>query len=339
MEQPDLSELGDDEFASWVVQDSNDLTPEVADGETVKQEIGDVDNIEGLYLREIVSTPLLSRQEEVSLAIQIKRAVQAREWMAKGRVKDSQRKEIEKINEIGWQARDRLIKANMRLVVIAKRYLGRGLPFLDLIQEGSIGLIRAISKFDYKRGYKFSTYATWWIRQAITLATTDTGRTVRLPADLYSKIRKLYAEIATLTQNLRREPTVEELVEALNVSPQNVEKLLSLSQEPLSLETPIGDDQESEFGDYILDKDSPLIEEATANNMLKEELKELLAALSPREVLILKLRFGLISDESLTLDQVGKRLGLTRERVRQIEELALGRLRNPKKLEIPEGLI
>jgi RNA polymerase primary sigma factor len=232
--------------------------------------------------------------------------------------------------EDGWAAREHLITANSRLVIsVAKKYMGRGVPFLDLIQEGNIGLIRATKKFEYRRGHKFSTYATWWIRQAVTRAIADQGRTIRVPVHMGDQINKLLRIQHQLTQRLGREPSLEELAETLEVTPKKVENMIQVARRPLSLETPTDDEEDSMLGDFIEDDEAPPPDDTATYNLLKEHLGTVLDSLPPREVRILQLRYGLLDGQAYTLEEVGRKMGVTRERVRQIEAQALSRLRHP----------
>jgi RNA polymerase primary sigma factor len=278
----------------------------------------DTDDTIGLYLKEVSRVPLLTAEEEVELAQRIERGRMAREELARGSVSSKRRQELRRLIEDGWAAREHLITANSRLVIsVAKKYMGRGVPFLDLIQEGNIGLIRATKKFDYRRGHKFSTYATWWIRQAVTRAIADQGR------------NKLLRVQHQLTQRLGREPTVEELAVALDVPPKKVENMIQVARRPLSLETPTDDEEDSVLGDFIEDDEAPAPDETATYNLLREHLEEVLNSLPPREVRILQLRYGLLDGQAYTLEEVGRKMGVTRERVRQIEAQALSRLRHP----------
>lgn len=290
----------------------------------------DTDDTIGLYLKEVSRVPLLNAEEEVELAQRIERGRMAREELAKGNVNNKRRLELRKLIEDGWAAREHLITANSRLVIsVAKKYMGRGVPFLDLIQEGNIGLIRATKKFDYRRGHKFSTYATWWIRQAVTRAIADQGRTIRVPVHMGDQINKLLRVQHQLTQRLGREPTVEELAIALDVPPKKVENMIQVARRPLSLETPTDDEEDSVLGDFIEDDEAPPPDESATYNLLREHLEEVLNGLPPREVRILQLRYGLLDGQAYTLEEVGRKMGVTRERVRQIEAQALSRLRHP----------
>jgi RNA polymerase primary sigma factor len=303
--------------------------------ETHSTSIDDLENIDtddtiGLYLKEVSRVPLLTAEEEVELAQRIERGRMAREELARGNVSVRRRQELRKLIEDGWSAREHLITANSRLVIsVAKKYMGRGVPFLDLIQEGNIGLIRATKKFDYRRGHKFSTYATWWIRQAVTRAIADQGRTIRVPVHMGDQINKLLRIQHQLTQRLGREPTVDELAVSLDVPPKKVENMIQVARRPLSLETPTDDEEDSVLGDFIEDDEAPPPDESATYNLLREHLEEVLNGLPPREVRILQLRYGLLDGQAYTLEEVGRKMGVTRERVRQIEAQALSRLRHP----------
>ncbi len=284
----------------------------------------------GLYLKEVSQVPLLTAKEEVELSQRIETGRSAREELAGGQVSLRRRTELRASIEDGWSAREHLIKANSRLVIsVAKKYMGRGVPFLDLIQEGNIGLIRSTKKFDYRRGNKFSTYATWWIRQAVTRAIADQGRTIRVPVHMGDSINKLFRLQHQLTQRLGRSPTVEEMAEALGMPPQKVEDIFRIARRPLSLEMPTDDEDDAVLGDFIEDEEIDPPEEAATYNLLGENLREVLSFLPPREVRILQLRYGLFDGQPYTLEEVGRKMGVTRERVRQIEAQALSRLRHP----------
>src|SRR5512137_56408 len=290
----------------------------------------DTDDTIGLYLKEVSRVPLLTATQEVELAQRIERGRMAREELARGNVSKRRRIELRKMIEDGWAAREHLITANSRLVIsVAKKYMGRGVPFLDLIQEGNIGLIRATKKFDYRRGHKFSTYATWWIRQAVTRAIADQGRTIRVPVHMGDQINRLIRVSHQLTQELGHDPTSEELAEALEVPVKKAEQMIQVARRPLSLETPTDEDEDSVLGDFIEDADALAPAEAVTQNMLKEQIQDILLSLPPREVRILQLRYGLLDGQAYTLEEVGRKMGVTRERVRQIEAQALSRLRHP----------
>jgi RNA polymerase primary sigma factor len=290
----------------------------------------DTDDTIGLYLKEVGRVPLLTAEEEVELAQRIERGRLAREELARGNVSPRHRQELQRLIEDGWAAREHLITANSRLVIsVAKKYMGRGVPFLDLIQEGNIGLIRAAKKFDYRRGHKFSTYATWWIRQAVTRAIADQGRTIRVPVHMGDQINKLLRVQHQLTQRLGRDPSVEELANSLEVTPQKVENMIQVARRPLSLETPTDDEEDSVLGDFIQDEEVPAPDDTATYNLLREHLESVLNSLPPREVRILQLRYGLLDGQAYTLEEVGRKMGVTRERVRQIEAQALSRLRHP----------
>jgi RNA polymerase primary sigma factor len=290
----------------------------------------DTDDTIGLYLKEVSRVALLTAEEEVELAQRIERGRLAREELARGNASAHRRLELRRLIEDGWMAREHLITANSRLVIsVAKKYMGRGVPFLDLIQEGNIGLIRATKKFDYRRGHKFSTYATWWIRQAVTRAIADQGRTIRVPVHMGDQINKLLRVQHQLTQRLGRDPSVEELADALEVTPKKVENMIQVARRPLSLETPTDDEEDSVLGDFIEDNEASPPDDMATYNLLREHLSEVLNGLPPREVRILQLRYGLLDGQAYTLEEVGRKMGVTRERVRQIEAQALSRLRHP----------
>lgn len=299
-------------------QDENDFLANV-----------DIDDTIGLYMKEATRVPLLKAWEEKVLAQRIEVGRYSREELAKGNVSKTRQSELRSLIENGWEAREHLIIANSRLVIsVAKKYMGRGVPFLDLIQEGNIGLMRAAKKFDYHRGFKFSTYATWWIRQAVTRALADQSRTIRVPVHMGDQISKMLRAQHKLKQQLSRDPTVDELALELDVPPKKVENMIKVSRRPLSLQLPIGDEEEDVLGDFIEDSDSTPPDESATFNLLREHLASMLDLLPPREARILQLRYGLIDGEILTLNEVGRKMGVTRERVRQIEAQALSRLRS-----------
>lgn len=304
-----LDEISDEDFDSV-----NADVEEVPDEEELEEEnlakgIA-VDDPVRMYLKEIGKVPLLKAEEERELA----------RLMVEGSQREQER------------AKNTLCEANLRLVVsIAKRYVGRGMLFLDLIQEGNLGLIKAVDKFDYTKGYKFSTYATWWIRQAITRSIADQARTIRIPVHMVETINKLIRISRQLLQEHGREPTPEEIANAMEISEEKVREILKIAQEPVSLETPIGEEEDSHLGDFIPDEDVPAPSEAAAFSMLKEQLVEVLATLTEREQKVLKLRFGLEDGRARTLEEVGKEFDVTRERIRQIEAKALRKLRHPSR--------
>jgi RNA polymerase primary sigma factor len=325
----DADEPSDDDMEETEAEIESDTMRDLGDDDTYLSAI-DADDTIGLYLKEIGRVPLLTAAEEVSLAKRMEKAKFARERLARGSVAHKKRAELQAVIEDGMAAREHLITANSRLVIsVAKKYIGRGVPFLDLIQEGNIGLIRAAKKFDYHRGHKFSTYATWWIRQAVTRAIADQGRTIRVPVHMGDQINKMLRVSHQLTQDLGRDPTTEELGGALNVTAKKVENIIQIARRPLSLETPTDEEDDSVLGDFIQDEDSPEPVEIATHNLLREQIQEVLNGLPPREVRILQLRYGLLDGESYTLEEVGKKMGVTRERVRQIEAQALSRLRHP----------
>jgi RNA polymerase primary sigma factor len=292
------------------------------------------DDTVGMYLKEMSRVPLLTVDEELDIAIRIEKGRKAKEEKIKltGRRNAARRQKLDAVIEDGQRAREHLIKANTRLVVsIAKRYTGRGVAFLDLIQEGNLGLMKAVKKYDYTRGFRFSTYATWWIRQTISRAISDQGRTIRVPVHMIDRIRQLYKTNHQLEQKLGRQPTIEELADAVDLPVHRVQWIMKVSWLPLSLESPVGDEEDSELGHFIEDEESPTPMQSAYQSMLKDKLEEILSTLSPREARVLRLRFGLDDGTSYTLEEVGRKFGLTRERIRQIEGRALRQLRHPKR--------
>jgi RNA polymerase primary sigma factor len=278
--------------------------------------------------------PLLSLEEEMDLAQRIETGRAARkELQGHGtKIVSARRHELDSLIQDGGLAREHLIKANTRLVVsIAKKYIGRGVPFLDLIQEGNLGLMKAVEKYDYHKGFRFSTYATWWIRQTITRSIADQGRTIRVPVHMIDRIRQLYKTTHEMEQTLGRAPTVDELAGELNLTMRKVQWMLRVSWLPLSLESPVGDEEDSELGMFVEDDITPTPIQTAYRNMLHDKVDEVLSTLSPREARILRLRFGLDNGRTYTLEEVGQKFGLTRERIRQIEGKALRRLRHPRR--------
>ncbi len=324
-------------------EDVSEKKPAVAvkEDETEKEdenklaEVSAIDAIDsgdsvGLYLSQVGRVPLLTRDEEVELSKRIERGRRVRNNLARGPVSPKQRAKFERFIQDGMAAREHLIMANSRLVIsVAKKYVGRGVPLLDMIQEGHVGLMRAVKKFDYRRGHKFSTYATWWIRQAVTRLVADHGRTIRIPVHMGDRINRMLRSRHKLTQELGREPVREELAARLEVSPHDVDYMLRVAQRPLSLEKPTEQEGDAVIGDFIEDQDAPAPEEITLQEILEERVQDLLETLPHREALVLRLRYGLEAGEVHTLKEIGEKMGITRERVRQIEAQALRRLRNP----------
>lgn len=300
-----------------------------------------------MYLKEIGKVPLLSAEEEIELAKNMEAGAVAKEKIAilKSREENATEEELAEIKEeiknlqkdldAGDEAKKRLAEANLRLVVsIAKRYVGRGMLFLDLIQEGNLGLIKAVEKFDYRKGYKFSTYATWWIRQAITRAIADQARTIRIPVHMVETINKLIRVSRQLLQELGREPSPEEIAAEMNMPVERVREILKISQEPVSLETPIGEEEDSHLGDFIQDDNVEVPADAATYTLLHEQLMEVLSTLTEREQKVLRLRFGLDDGRPRTLEEVGRQFNVTRERIRQIEAKALRKLRHPSRSKV-----
>lgn len=286
-----------------------------------------------MYLKEIGKVPLLTAEQEVSLAKRIEAGEAASARLASDEKLNAQQiEELQDIEADGLEAKRKLVEANLRLVVsIAKRYVGRGMLFLDLIQEGNLGLIRAVEKFDHGKGYKFSTYATWWIRQAITRAIADQARTIRIPVHMVETINKLVRVQRQLLQDLGREPLPEEIADEMELTPEKVREILKVSQEPVSLETPIGEEEDSHLGDFIEDSGAVVPVDAAAFKLLQEQLEEVLDDLNTREKRVIQLRFGLLDGQPRTLEEVGRVFGVTRERIRQIESKTLSKLRHPSR--------
>jgi RNA polymerase primary sigma factor len=291
------------------------------------------DDTVGLYLKEMARVPLLSLEEELAIARRIEAGRKSHKCLQQSEHRSvAEHRELETVYQDGLLAREHLIKANTRLVVsIAKRYMGRNIAFLDLIQEGNLGLMKAVEKYDYHRGFRFSTYATWWIRQTITRAIADQARTIRVPVHMTDRIRQMYKATHEIEQRLGRAPTVDEVAEAVGLTAKKVQWIQKVSWLPLSLESPVGDDEDSELGMFIEDEFSPTPMQSAYQSMLKEKMAEVLSTLAPREARILSMRFGLDDGVAYTLEEVGQRFGLTRERIRQIEGKALRRLRHPRR--------
>ena len=290
----------------------------------------DASDLINIYFNEAIHHSLLKREEEIELARRIEIGRQARRGLSQRNIGARRREQLQRQVEDGWVARDDLLKANFRLVVsVAKRYMGCGVPFLDLIQEGNIGLIRALKKFDYQRGFKFSTYATWWIRQAVGRAVADQARTVRLPVHQCDRIAKVYRAQQELEQKLERLPSMDEIAEAMQIPTAKVEEMLRISRHPMSLDRPVDQEGETEFGDLIENTDSPDPDDKATHSVLRSQIRELLETLPAREARVLTLRYGLADGRAHTLNEIGKKLGVSRERIRQIEAQAMQRLRSP----------
>ena len=321
-----LAEEGEAEFEpEEILQD-----PTVGDISAVS-----ADDPVGLYFRQMAQEPLLTAQEEIELAKRIELGKQARDTLSRlgsrEMYSDAWLAHLEKLVSDGQAAREHLGRANTRLVVsIAKRYMGQGLPFPDLIQEGNVGLMRAVDKYDYRRGNRFSTYATWWIRQAITRALAQKTRTIRIPLHMTERIRQMYRTAQGLEQSLGRRPSPEEIAGEMDLPADTVRSMMDASQHAIALERPVGDDGDSEFGDFIEDQDSPSPVESATQHLLQETIEEVLSELTPRQSHILRLRFGLGGGEPHTLEEIANKFGLSRERIRQLEKEALRRLRHPR---------
>ena len=337
----DIIEYPNDDETSRLLIDkelASDSSPEPAptliDAELMPSNHLAIEDPISLYLKEMSDVPLLTAEEEFDLAIRIQKGLHARRKLdsLQGHNAAFDRRKLDSLIEDGVLARERLIRANTRLVVsIAKHFMGRGVALLDLIQEGNLGLMKAVEKYDYKRGFRFSTYATWWIRQTISRAISDQARTIRVPVHMTDRIRQLYKVNHELEQKLGRQPTIEELAIELKITIRKVQWILKVASIPISLETPVGDDEDSELGMFIVDEVSPSPMQSAYESMLKDKLEEVLTSLNPREARVLRLRFGLDDGRVYTLEEVGQKFGLTRERIRQIEGRALRQLRNPKR--------
>ncbi len=337
----DLDELSDEDISEDELVDF-DYAKEIEEELMLEKQYDSsvsikVDDPVRMYLKEIGRVELLSNDEEYELATLISRARKAKDAYDQKiqngeEVFDEERLEVEELYKRGQFSEKKLVEANLRLVVsIAKRYVGRGMQFLDLIQEGNMGLMKAVYKFDHTKGFKFSTYATWWIRQAITRAIADQARTIRIPVHMVETINKLVRTQRTLTQKLKREPYPEEVAAEMKISVDKVQIIQKVAQEPISLESPVGEEEDSSLGDFIPDPDTPTPYEYTSKEMLKRELDAVLETLTDREEKVLRMRFGLLDGRTRTLEEVGKEFGVTRERIRQIEAKALRKLRHPSR--------
>jgi len=329
-----------------VIRDADSIDPEPPAVLTEPEEELDLSMPEGIsiddpvrmYLKEIGKVPLLTADEEIDIAMRMERGDSSKTMLENGvndkgdALSDDEKKQLQAHIDDGTQAKRMLAEANLRLVVsIAKRYVGRGMLFLDLIQEGNLGLIKAVEKFDYRKGYKFSTYATWWIRQAITRAIADQARTIRIPVHMVETINKLIRVSRQLLQEYGREPTPEEIAKKMDISESKVREIIKIAQEPVSLETPIGEEEDSHLGDFISDDDTPAPAEVASHALMREQLWDVLDTLTPREEKVLRLRFGLDDGNQRTLEEVGREFKVTRERIRQIEAKALRKLRHPSR--------
>ena len=330
----------EEEEAEITLEDGTDEEDDSGEEEETEKVLGEddlanisVDDGVGLYLREMTRVALLTNEEEVRLAKAIARSRGAqRKLVNKDFRNDADFRKTQAEIEDGRLAREHLIKANTRLVVsIAKKYMGRGVPFLDLIQEGNLGLMKSVEKFNHKLGFRFSTYATWWIRQTITRAIADQGRTIRVPVHMNDRIRRLYKATRELEQALGRAPNPEEVAKELGIDSEQVEWMLKVSWRPMSLEQPVGEEEDNELGSFIEDENTTSPTQTAFDNLLKEKIEQVLGTLTPREQRILRLRFGLVNGKCYTLEEVGQKFGLTRERIRQIEARALRRLRHPRR--------
>lgn len=331
----DEDDLTDDDLSDEDLDEENSIAEEISQLEKTfaNASHAKINDPVKMYLKEIGQIPLLDPKEEPIIARQIQEGEQAKEDMKNLDLSDEEKKKLSKIVADGEEAKQTLISSNLRLVVsIAKKYVGRGMLFLDLIQEGNCGLIKAVEKFDYTKGFKFSTYATWWIRQSITRAIADQARTIRIPVHMVETINKLTRIQRQLVQDLGRDPLPEEIAEKMeNISAEKVREIQKIALDPVSLETPIGEEDDSHLGDFIEDKDTLSPDDYTNNQLLKDEINAVLQGLTEREEKVLRLRFGLLDGRTRTLEEVGKEFNVTRERIRQIEAKALRKLKNPNR--------
>ena len=331
----DEDDLTDDDLSDEDLDEENSIAEEISQLEKTfaNASHAKINDPVKMYLKEIGQIPLLDPKEEPIIARQIQEGEQAKEDMKNLDLSDEEKKKLAKIIADGEEAKQTLSSSNLRLVVsIAKKYVGRGMLFLDLIQEGNCGLIKAVEKFDYTKGFKFSTYATWWIRQSITRAIADQARTIRIPVHMVETINKLTRIQRQLVQDLGRDPLPEEIAEKMeNISAEKVREIQKIALDPVSLETPIGEEDDSHLGDFIEDKDTLSPDDYTNNQLLKDEINAVLQGLTEREEKVLRLRFGLLDGRTRTLEEVGKEFNVTRERIRQIEAKALRKLKNPNR--------
>mgnify|MGYP003436395115 FL=1 len=334
-EELDEDEVLDDDLSDEDLDEEDSIAEEISQLEKTfaNASHAKINDPVKMYLKEIGQIPLLDPKEEPIIARQIHEGEEAKEAMKNPDLSDEEKKKLAKVIADGEQAKQTLISSNLRLVVsIAKKYVGRGMLFLDLIQEGNCGLIKAVEKFDYTKGFKFSTYATWWIRQSITRAIADQARTIRIPVHMVETINKLTRIQRQLVQDLGRDPLPEEIAEKMeNISAEKVREIQKIALDPVSLETPIGEEDDSHLGDFIEDKDTLSPDDYTNNQLLKDEINAVLQGLTEREEKVLRLRFGLLDGRTRTLEEVGKEFNVTRERIRQIEAKALRKLKNPNR--------
>lgn len=334
-EELDDDEVLDDDLSDEDLDEEDSIAEEISQLEKTfaNSSHAKINDPVKMYLKEIGQIPLLDPKEEPIIARQIQEGEEAKEAMKNPDLSDEEKKKLAKVIADGEQAKQTLISSNLRLVVsIAKKYVGRGMLFLDLIQEGNCGLIKAVEKFDYTKGFKFSTYATWWIRQSITRAIADQARTIRIPVHMVETINKLTRIQRQLVQDLGRDPLPEEIAEKMeNISAEKVREIQKIALDPVSLETPIGEEDDSHLGDFIEDKDTLSPDDYTNNQLLKDEINAVLQGLTEREEKVLRLRFGLLDGRTRTLEEVGKEFNVTRERIRQIEAKALRKLKNPNR--------
>lgn len=334
-EELDEDEVLDDDLSDEDLDEEDSIAEEISQLEKTfaNASHAKINDPVKMYLKEIGQIPLLDPKEEPIIARQIQEGEEAKEAMKSPDLSDEEKKKLAKVVADGEQAKQALISSNLRLVVsIAKKYVGRGMLFLDLIQEGNCGLIKAVEKFDYTKGFKFSTYATWWIRQSITRAIADQARTIRIPVHMVETINKLTRIQRQLVQDLGRDPLPEEIAEKMeNISAEKVREIQKIALDPVSLETPIGEEDDSHLGDFIEDKDTLSPDDYTNNQLLKDEINAVLQGLTEREEKVLRLRFGLLDGRTRTLEEVGKEFNVTRERIRQIEAKALRKLKNPNR--------
>ena len=334
-EELDEDEVLDDDLSDEDLDEEDSIAEEISQLEKTfaNASHAKINDPVKMYLKEIGQIPLLDPKEEPIIARQIQEGEEAKEAMKSPDLSDEEKKKLAKVVADGEQAKQTLISSNLRLVVsIAKKYVGRGMFFLDLIQEGNCGLIKAVEKFDYTKGFKFSTYATWWIRQSITRAIADQARTIRIPVHMVETINKLTRIQRQLVQDLGRDPLPEEIAEKMeNISAEKVREIQKIALDPVSLETPIGEEDDSHLGDFIEDKDTLSPDDYTNNQLLKDEINAVLQGLTEREEKVLRLRFGLLDGRTRTLEEVGKEFNVTRERIRQIEAKALRKLKNPNR--------